>query len=313
MVLAALFTAFIIWLLAVTPVFIGLMASIAELCHGLFTKCLGLAALARMAFLWAGGLMLLSGLVFASLRAALVLLKSRRAVKRLPVKDRKANLRLIEDRALYTAFTHGIIRPRIYISRGLMESLGAGELRAVLHHELSHKKNRDTLRFFLLSILKDAFFFIPLGAYLYGRVRDRQEQKADDEAASSMDEPFSIAGALVKLAGTAAARPLETASILGRGGEVEDRVRRLVGEEPLLNTWKGLRIGTVLVSLIVPLFMLISLAMPLKAALGTSISTCATSRCVAHKGTPDKHCHTHCEKTGRLKKSPPLKTLSEMN
>jgi len=256
---------------------------------------------------------LLSGLVFALIRAASTLLRSRRAIKRLPLSRRGASLVLIEDRTISTAFTHGIIEPRIYISRGLMETLDSAQLRAVFFHELAHKKNKDPLRFFIWAILKDVFFFIPVSAYLYGLIGERQEKKADDRAVSAMHEPYSIAGALVKLAGACALSPVETASILGRqSGFVEHRVRRLLGEEGQERAGRGPRGRVVLLSLIIPAFMLISLAMPLKNAMGPRVSTCTTSHCNINKQSPDKNCHTHCEKTYRSGKSISLKPLSQI-
>lgn len=311
MAVAVVFVSFILWIFSAAPVFIAFASSVIELCHGLFNRCLGYVAFARMAFFWAGGLILLSGLVFAACRAAATLFRSYRAIRRLPLKNKGANVVLIEDRTISAAFTHGIIRPRIYISRGLMESLDCRELRAVLHHELCHKKNCDPLRFFLLSILKDIFFFIPLASYLYGLIGDRQEKKADDRAVSSMCEPLSIAGALVKLAREGAPRPVETASILGRKGHMEGRIKRLIGEESAARSALRPRGSAILVSFILPVFMLISLAMPLKDSMPPRISTCTTSHCSKHKAKPDKHCHTHCEKTAPMGKTTPLKTLPQ--
>ncbi|MFQ5427547.1 MAG: M56 family metallopeptidase [Thermodesulfobacteriota bacterium] len=312
---ALLIVSFILWTLAATPVFIGITTSIVELCHGIFTRCLGYAGLLRFAFLWAGGLILLSGLVFAAVRAAVTLFSSARAIRRLPLKKKlvaEKNIILIEDRTISTAFTHGIIRPRIYISRGLMESLEAAELRAVLNHELCHKNNYDPLRFFLLSILKDIFYFVPLAAYVYGFLGERQEKRADDWAVASMGGPLSLAGALLKLSGGAAARPVERTSILGRHGAVEGRIRRLLGEEREAKAVRGPRGSTIFVSLILPLFLLISLGMPLKDAMPSKITTCTTSHCSKHKARPDRHCHTHCEKTLPVGKGITMKPLSRL-
>lgn len=309
----AVFVATSIWFAAAAPFFIGLLSSLSALCHGLFTQCLGYIDLGRIVFYWAGGGLLLSGFVFALIRAAATLLRSAGAIKRLPLSNRGESLVLIQDRTISTAFTHGIIRPRIYISRGLMDTLDGAQLRAVFHHELAHKKNRDPLRFFLLSILKDVFFFIPVAAYLYGLMGERQEKKADDVAVSAMREPYSIAGALLKLAEAGTLAPAKTASILGRQpGVVEDRIRRLLGEEKPAAAGKGLRGGAILCSLIIPVFMLISLAMPLKNAMTPRVSTCTTSHCAAHQQSPEQNCHTHCDKADRLEKRTSLKSISQI-
>src|SRR5438270_3760456 len=48
----------------------------------------------------------------------------------------------------------GIIRPRIFISRGITESLTVPELRAALAHEMAHVSSLDNLKQFLLKITR---------------------------------------------------------------------------------------------------------------------------------------------------------------
>jgi len=280
-----------------------------RLCQGIFSQCLGYAAMGRMTLFWAAGLTLLAGLGFAVVKAFVTLYKARRALGRLPLKHKGASVVLIDDADIATAFTQGIIRPRIYISRGLIKGLGSTELRAVFLHELSHKKNRDPLRFFLLSILRDMLFFIPLAAYLSRKIREKQEQRADDMAVARMREPFSIAGALIKLAGTLPLRPVETASILGAHGAVEERIRRLLGEKIRKNNTLRPSTGAVLASLVTLSLILTSLALPLKQGLPTSRTTCAMVHCTSDKPRPEKNCRIHCDKTTRIHKPAPPKPL----
>jgi beta-lactamase regulating signal transducer with metallopeptidase domain len=280
-----------------------------RLCQGIFSQCLGYAAIVRMTLLWSVGLTLLTGLVYATAKAAITLFRTRRALARLPLKNRGANVVLIDDPAVSTAFTHGIFRPRIYISRGLIQELDGQELRAVFHHELSHKKNRDPLRFFLLSILKDILFFIPLAAYVSRQIRENQERRADDMAVTRMREPFSIAGALLKLAGTFSMRPVEMASILGSHGFVEERIQRLLGEKVSKRRGKGPGRGAILASFLMPAIMLTSLALPLKQGMPSSHTTCTMTHCSSEKPRPEKNCRIHCDKTTRIQKPAPPKPL----
>jgi len=309
--LTAVVVSLILWTLSSIEGIADIVRVMTRLCEGIFNQCLGYATLGRMALLWTVGLTLLTGLAVASFRAAATLIRSKRAIDRLPLKNKKANLVLIDDRNIATAFTHGIIRPRIYISRGLMAGLGHQELRAVLHHELSHKKNRDPLRFFLLSILRDILFFIPLASHAARNIRDRQERRADDMAVTHMREPFSIAGALVKLSSGFNAHTAEMASILGAHGAVEERVRRLLGEKDGAGKGKerkGPGTGAIVTSLLIPVFMLISLAMPLKGGMPARMS-CTMTHCSNQKPRPEKNCRIHCDKTIRIQKPAPPKPL----
>ncbi len=280
-----------------------------RLCQGIFSQCLGYAAIIRMTPLWSVGLTLLLGLIFATIKAVVTLFKTRKALRRLPLKNKGTNLVLIDDTSIATAFTHGIIRPRIYISRGLIQDLNGPELHAVFHHELSHKNNRDPLRFFLLTILKDILFFIPLTAYVSRHIRETQERRADDMAVSRMREPFSIAGALLKLAGTFSQRPVEMASILGSHGAVEERIQRLLGEKVIKKNGKRPGRGAILASFLMPAIMLTSLALPLKEGMPSSHRTCTMAHCSSDKPRPEKNCRIHCDKTTRLQKPAAPKTL----
>ncbi len=299
--------ALLAWALSSIEGLARIFSIMTRLCQGILSQCLGYAALLRMVLLWGVGLTLLAGMVFAGTRAVFTLLKARKALKRLPLRKGE-NLVLIDDATIATAFTHGIIRPRIYISRGLLRNLERAELHAVFHHELSHKKNRDPLRFFLLSLFRDILFFIPLATHVYGRIKDEQEMRADDMAVAHMREPLSIAGALVKLAGTLSPPTLQTASILGAQGSVEGRIRRLLGEKAERRE-RGPGKGAVLASVILPAIILTSLALPIKQGMPSAHRTCTMAHCSNEKPRPEKNCRIHCDKTTRILRPTPPKPL----
>ena len=51
------------------------------------------------------------------------------------------------------AVTHGLVRPRVAVSTGLIEALDASELTAVLVHERHHLRRRDPLRLLIERLL----------------------------------------------------------------------------------------------------------------------------------------------------------------
>lgn len=63
----------------------------------------------------------------------------------LSFRGRPLSFRLLPD-VTPIAFTAGLLRPSIYLSRGLFFSLGREEQEAVLAHELAHVQRRDPLR-----------------------------------------------------------------------------------------------------------------------------------------------------------------------
>jgi Zn-dependent protease with chaperone function len=80
------------------------------------------------------------------------------------------------------AFCAGYLRPRVYISRGALESLTIPELEAVLAHEYHHKLVRDPLRFAFGRILGRSLFFMPVLRPLFDRYADVAECNADGAA-----------------------------------------------------------------------------------------------------------------------------------
>ncbi len=60
------------------------------------------------------------------------------------------------------ALTHGLVRPRVLLSRGAVETLTRSELHAVLAHEANHVRRRDPLRLLAAEIASSAFLIFPL-------------------------------------------------------------------------------------------------------------------------------------------------------
>jgi Zn-dependent protease with chaperone function len=59
------------------------------------------------------------------------------------------------------AFCLGLLRPRIYLSEGLLGDLSASELLSVVAHERHHARRRDPLRAVLAKATAQALWFVP--------------------------------------------------------------------------------------------------------------------------------------------------------
>jgi Zn-dependent protease with chaperone function len=55
------------------------------------------------------------------------------------------------------AFCAGLLRPRVYVSTGALQRLGAAELSAVVAHEAHYAARRDTLRILMARAIGDAY------------------------------------------------------------------------------------------------------------------------------------------------------------
>jgi Zn-dependent protease with chaperone function len=129
------------------------------------------------------------------------------------------------------AFVLGILRPRIYVSRGLLEHAGAVDVRSVLEHEKAHVRRRDPLRRAIAS-LGLACHAPGIASLIRRRLARAQEMSADAEAARTAGAS-ATAEALVRLARLRRTRPgLAAGALAAVGTDLEARVQALLSSEP---------------------------------------------------------------------------------
>jgi beta-lactamase regulating signal transducer with metallopeptidase domain len=294
--LAATFLFWVSWLVSGHSGLIALTYEIVLFCQSLMVQCVESLEILKISFLWLGGAVLMTGLFSAVVKGVWGLVKTRRAIRRLPALKRAGSIVLIDDKGSRAAFTHGLIRPRVYLSRGLLIALDHDELKGVFLHELHHKRRYDPLRFFFITFVKDAFFYLPVARYLAAYVRTKSEGAADDAAVSNMLEPYSLAGALLKVARSNSLKIVSaSASITGTAasGSVEARIKRLIHGTGLLPDGPGAR--SVCVSILVAGLILLSLVLPLKTGALGLLKDCSTDHCTLHADRLGSECKAHCE------------------
>lgn len=292
------------WAALGLPALLGLTYGITEFCQSLLVRCVEYSAILKVVFLWAGFLTLSAGLLYGLTRGGVNLFKTLRAVKRLPIAGRGASVVLIRNRSK-AAFTHGFLNPRIYISTGLLASLERDEKKAVFLHELHHRRRLDPLRFFLLNILKDSFFYIPAVKYLASSAIAKGEHEADLAGAGA--GPLSLASALVKVASFNRSVNMNMqASITGGDGETGSgsmtaRVESLIEGTEFRRTPPSVK--TVTVSVLVTSLLSLSLTLPLLTS-STAAAECSTGHCAMHMDRLGNDCRTHCEAASHRRHAP---------
>lgn len=303
----AMFILTTIWFSFAFPRLITFTEILAQWCESIFFLCLDYFLIIKTFFLWFGFIVLSVCLAYAVFKAFFRLLITCRQINKLPLSCH-GNITIIKDDNLKTAFTHGLLQPNIYISSGLINSLDNFELNAVYLHELHHKKRKDPLRFFILSILRDTFFYIPIKGFIERVVYTRVEAEADDAAVSKMLEPISLASALLKVArfnnpplylqqgwewvGEGKEMLMfQPASIKGIGS-IENRIKRLI--EGKVEKVKLPSVKEIISSIVISGFILLSLAFPLFAFF-PDIGGCDTNYCDIHKNKLGEDCEKHCE------------------
>lgn len=128
------------------------------------------------------------------------------------------------------AFCFGLIRPRICLSTGLVETLNNQELKAVLLHEDHHRRHFDPLRGLLAEVFAAMLFFLPIAAELRDWFLTTTELEADRHAVRLAGRP-SLAGALHKLLTHPRAMHLSVPGIAGLSA-TETRIAELLGDRP---------------------------------------------------------------------------------
>lgn len=298
------------WFVYAFPNLLAFTTAMAEWCQTIFLQCIEYLLIIKISFSWLGFIIVAAVFLYAVLKAAFMLFKTQRRIRNLPLVlplaplgEECGDVMIIKDDELKTAFTHGLLNPKIYLSSGLVNSLDSSELKAVYLHELHHKKRRDPLRFMLLSILRIAFSYIPISRFAENFIHSSAEAEADDAVVAEMKEPVSLAGAILKVARfnkQAAGQEckvrrnliLEHASIQGVGGSTEARIRRLIqGTEQRIALPA---IKTIMASILMAAFLVLSLSLPLFASF-PALVRCDTSHCNVHIDKLGKECRNHCK------------------
>jgi Zn-dependent protease with chaperone function len=97
------------------------------------------------------------------------------------------------------SFCYWFVRPRICLSTALVERLDTDELRAVLHHERYHLRQRDPLRQVVARYFAAGLYVVPVVDELVSFHTLQKEIEADQEAVRASGDVRSLASALYKL------------------------------------------------------------------------------------------------------------------
>lgn len=148
---------------------------------------------------------LLLGLVFVvsyfALRAGLAAARVVRAVKVLDVLARTGEARhdlgvTVIETSHPVCLAGGLFRPRVLMSRGLLDSLSDDERTVVLAHERAHVRRRDALVAGIVRAL--AVFHLPAVArWLVSELEVAAEQACDEEAAECVGNRVAVASTIL--------------------------------------------------------------------------------------------------------------------
>jgi beta-lactamase regulating signal transducer with metallopeptidase domain len=131
------------------------------------------------------------------------------------------------------SFCYWFLRPRICLSTALVTRLDTEELRAVLHHERYHLRQRDPLRQVVARYFAAGLYVVPVVDELLSFHMLQKEIEADQEAVRASGEVRSLASALYKLLPDADDVSLGLLVPVSSLSVTEARIDQLIAGRPL--------------------------------------------------------------------------------
>jgi Zn-dependent protease with chaperone function len=136
----------------------------------------------------------------------------------------------------------GVVSPRLFITRGVLDALTREELAAAVAHELGHWRAADNLKRLAMRSAPDLLAAIPASRAVERRWASAAEHAADRRAADVVEIPekrrarCALASALVKVARLmpSTTPTLEPISTLVDGGDIASRVHSLLDDAPVM-------------------------------------------------------------------------------
>lgn len=124
------------------------------------------------------------------------------------------------------AYSAGVLRPQVVVSRGLVEALDHEERRAVFLHEEGHVRGRHHMVLAAARAIRAALAPLPAARTALDVLEQAAEEAADEYAASALDGT-TVASSLSKAALAGLRSPVGALS-LTHDSDIPGRVRRLL-------------------------------------------------------------------------------------
>jgi GWxTD domain-containing protein len=132
---------------------------------------------------------------------------------------------LLESCRVDVPLVAGYLRPVILVPLDLLSGLPAGQVEAILLHELAHIRRRDYLVNLLQAVAENLLFYHPAVWWVSGVIRAEREHCCDDLAVAAQGDALVYASALTALENRrGAAEP----ALAATGGNLVKRIRRLL-------------------------------------------------------------------------------------
>jgi len=137
-------------------------------------------------------------------------------------------VRLVESSAVNVPAIIGMLKPVILVPLGVLASMPADQVEAVLLHELAHIRRKDYLDNLIQGMTEAIFFFNPALRWLSQQLRIERENCCDDLALAHVNS-LTFVKALVSFQEHYLYRRAFPLAITGQQDRLLTRVRRITG------------------------------------------------------------------------------------
>ncbi len=151
----------------------------------------------------------------------------------------RQTITLLESGLAKVPMVIGHLKPVVLVPVGLLTSLSADEVEAILIHELAHIKRRDYLVNMLQSLVEIIFFFNPAVLWVSKLIKTERENCCDDLALAQNHNKLNYIRALVSCEEYRASVPTYAMGFPGSKNTLLERVKRMAGNRNhSLNTFE---------------------------------------------------------------------------
>ncbi|WP_353720548.1 M56 family metallopeptidase [Dyadobacter sp. 676] len=140
----------------------------------------------------------------------------------------KQETELCESAQVTVPMVVGFLKPVVLVPLGMLANLSAGQVEAILLHELAHIRRRDYLINLVQIFCENVFFFNPAVLWISRLIREEREHCCDDLAISVMRNKASFILALVSFQEYNQSRPAFEMAFSKKRNHLLDRIKRIV-------------------------------------------------------------------------------------
>lgn len=138
------------------------------------------------------------------------------------------NVELLESVQVAVPMVIGFLKPVVLVPLGMLANLPAGQVEAILLHELAHIRRRDYLVNLVQIFCENIFFFNPAILWISRLIREEREHCCDDLAIGVTQNKTSFIHALVSFQEYNQSRSAFEMAFSKKRNHLLDRIKRIV-------------------------------------------------------------------------------------